>query len=300
MAAPEGSAYAAAHYALPAGAFLASFAKTTTFGGSFGSRLNEVRKATVIDLTGKVALVTGSSRGIGRACAKRLAEAGADVVINYLTSQSAAMEVAGEVQALGRHAATVKADVSEGEDIEAMIGFVKERFGRLDILVSNAASGGFRPLMDANPRHFEATMSTNVLALLTLVQTARPLLERQTGRAKVIALSSHGSHRALPAYGLIGASKAAVESLVRHLATELGDSGINVNVVLAGLVETDSTKHFPSADAMFQAVRNRQMTSGRPLQAQDVADAVVFLSSSLSDLIQGQTIVVDGGEGIRG
>lgn len=254
----------------------------------------------MIELDGKVALVTGSSRGIGRACAKRLAEAGADVVINYLTSQSAAVEVANEIQSLGRRAATVKADVSESDDIQAMMAFVKERFGRLDVLVSNAASGGFRPLMNASPRHFEATMNTNVLAMLNLVQAARPLLERKDGRSKVIALSSHGSHRALPAYGLIGASKAALESLTRHLALELGDSGINVNVVLAGLVETDSTRHFPGAEAMFEAVRNRQMTGQRPLLAQDVADAVVFLASPLSDLIQGQTLIVDGGEGIRG
>lgn len=254
----------------------------------------------MIDLDGKVALITGASRGIGRVCAKRLAEAGADVVINYLSSQNAANEVAAEIQALGRRVATVKADVSEPEDVEAMIGFVRERFGRLDILVSNAASGGFRPLMEATPRHFDATMGTNVLPLLTLVQQARPMLERTDGRAKVIALSSHGSHRALPAYGLIGASKAALESLVRHLALELGDRGVNVNTVLAGLVETDSTRGFPGADTMFQAVQQRQLTSGTPLMPRDVANTVLFLASSLSDMIQGQTLVVDGGEGIRG
>ena len=254
----------------------------------------------MIDLSDKVALVTGSSRGIGRACAKRLAEAGADVVVNYLSSQNAAAEVAHEIQTLGRRVATVKADVSEPEDVEAMIKFVRERFGRLDILVSNAASGGFRPLMDATPRHFEATMGTNVLPLLSLVQQARTLLERSEGRSKVIAMSSHGSHRALPAYGLIGASKAALESLVRHLALEMGDRGVNVNSVLAGLVETDSTRGLPGSQDIFQAVRQRLMTSGKPLLAADVADVVLFLASPLSDFIQGQTIIVDGGEGIRG
>lgn len=254
----------------------------------------------MIDLAGQVALVTGGARGIGRACAKRLAEAGADVVVNFVTSQSAATEVAQEIQSLGRRAATVKADVSESEDVQSMIHFIRERFGRLDVVVSNAASGGFRPLMDATPKHFEATMKTNVAALLSLVQAARPLLEREQGRAKVIALSSHGSHRALPAYGLIGASKAALESLVRHLALELGGRGINVNVVLAGLVETDSTRAIPGSEQMFEAVRRRQMMGLRPLLAADIADSVLFLASSLSDLIQGQTLVVDGGEGIRG
>ena len=131
----------------------------------------------MVGLNGQVALVTGSSRGIGRASALRLAEAGADVIVNFVTSQAAAEEVAGRIQQLGRRAAVVKADVSEYEDVQAMLAFVRERFGRLDIVVSNAASGGFRPLMDSTARHFEAAMNTNVRALLYLVQAARDLLE---------------------------------------------------------------------------------------------------------------------------
>lgn len=254
----------------------------------------------MIDLSGNVALITGASRGIGRATAVRLAEAGADVIVNYVTSQSAATEVAREIQQLGRRVATVKADVSEPDDVAAMMDFVRERFGRLDILVSNAASGGFRQLMDASPRHFENAMNTNVRALLLLTQAARPMLERSEGRAKVVAISSHGSHKALPAYGLIGASKAALESLVRHLALELGNSGVNVNAVLAGLVETDSTRGLPNSSEFFHAVNERRMTGGRPLLPRDVADAVLYLVSPLSDLVQGATLVVDGGEGITG
>jgi len=160
----------------------------------------------MIDLTGQTALVTGSSRGIGRACALRLAEAGANVVINYVTSQTAADELAAGIQSLGRDVAVVKADVSERDDIESMIEFVGQRFGRLDILVSNAATGGFRPLLAATARNFHAAYETNVLALLYLVQSAMPLLERAEGqgRSKVIALSSHGSDMALTYYGLIG------------------------------------------------------------------------------------------------
>src|SRR6185503_12390860 len=126
--------------------------------------------------------------------------------------------------------------------------------------------------------------------LLTLVQNARDLLVRNEGRAKVIALSSHGSHRALPHYALIGASKAALESLVRHLALEMGDRGVNVNCVLAGLVETDSTRGFPGAEELFAAVKQRQMTGGRPLLPKDIADSVLFLASDLSDQVQGQTL----------
>jgi enoyl-[acyl-carrier protein] reductase III len=250
----------------------------------------------MIDLTGRVALVTGGSRGIGRACALKLAEAGADVIINYVTSESAAREVAEQILALGRQPSVVKADVSEQDDVAAMIDFVAERYGRLDILVSNAATGGFRPLLDASPRNFEAAMKTNVMALLHLVQQSVKLLERSEGRrAKVIALSSHGSNMALPYYGLIGGSKAALESIVRHFALELGARGINVNVVKAGLVETDSTRKLPYGEQLFAARGFRSMTGERYLVAEDVANAVLFLASDLSDMVQGETLTVDGG-----
>ena len=135
----------------------------------------------MIDLTGRVALVTGASRGIGKACALRLAEAGADTILNYVTSQTAANEVAQEIQAMGRQAATVKADVSEQEDVAAMMEYVEATFGKLDILVSNAATGGFRPLLATTARHFEAAMKTNVLALVYLLQSGVRLLERAEG-----------------------------------------------------------------------------------------------------------------------
>ncbi len=252
----------------------------------------------MIDLTGQVALVTGSSRGIGRACALKLAHAGADVIVNYVTARSAAEAVAAEIQQSGGRVAVVKADVGEPEDVESMIDFVREQFGRLDVLVSNAATGGFRPLIATTPRHIEAAMKTNVQALLSLVQSALPLLERGEGRAKVIALSSHGSHRALPAYGVIGASKAALESLTRHLAQELGGRGINFNIVQAGLVETDSFLQMPHRERLRDARRTRSLVGERVLTADDVASAVLYLASCLSDLVQGQTLVVDGGAAV--
>ena len=172
----------------------------------------------MIDLTGRVALVTGGSRGIGRDCALRLASAGADIVVNYATSRSAAEDVAREIARYGRRVAVVKADISEPEDIPEMISFIRDTFGHLDILVSSAATGGFRPLLATTPRQFEVAMNTNVRSLIFLMQNAVSLLERSPGRAKVIGLSSHGSHMALPMYGLIGSTKAALESVVRHLA----------------------------------------------------------------------------------
>jgi enoyl-[acyl-carrier protein] reductase III len=259
----------------------------------------DFRNQQVIDLTGKVALVTGSSRGIGRASALRLAEAGADVIVNYVSSPAEARQVVEAIQQFGRRAVAVRADVSEQEDVAEMLDFVQRTFGQLDILVSNAATGGFRRVLDASPRHFEATMNTNVRALMYLVQAALPLLERTTGRAKVVALSSHGSHLALPMYGLIGASKAALESLVRNLTLEVGDRGVNCNIVLAGLVETDSTRFIPNSQEVFASRRYKSMTGDRMLAAEDVADAVLYLSSPLSDMVQGATLFVDGGAAIH-
>lgn len=253
----------------------------------------------MIDLTGRTALVTGSSRGIGRACALRLAEAGADIVVNYVTSESAANELAKKIQSLGRNVAVVKADVSEKDDIDSMIEFVDERFGKLDILVSNAATGGFRPMLAVTQKNFESTMRTNVMSLIHLIQASVRLLERAEGRAKVIALSSHGSSHAVPMYGVVGASKAALESFVRHWALELGDKGINVNVVKAGLVETDSTRSIPYSDQLFASRALRGMTGKRFLTADDVADAVLFLASPLSDMVQGETLTVDGGSAVH-
>ena len=253
----------------------------------------------MIDLTGRVALVTGSSRGIGKACALRLAEAGADIVINYVTSQTAAIAVAEQIRALGRRAAVVRADVSEQEDVADLISFIQEEFGHLDILVHNAATGGFRPLLNSSSANFQAAMTTNVQSFIFLMQSAAPLLTGQQHRGKVVVLSSHGSHVALPAYGLIGSSKAAVASLARHLTLELGDQGVNINVVEAGLVETDSTRRLPNSQEMFAGRKYKSMMGDRCLEAGDVADAVLFLCSPLSDLVQGQTLIVDGGAAIH-
>ncbi len=253
----------------------------------------------MIDLTGKTALVTGGSRGIGRACALRLAEAGADIVINYVTSQAAADQTAERIQELGRNVAVVKADVSERDDCESMMKFVDERFGKLDILVSNAATGGFRPMLAITQKNFESTMKTNVMALIHLVQASYKLLQRAEGRAKVVAISSHGSHMALPMYGAVGGSKAALESFIRHFALEVGDKGINLNIVKAGLVDTDSTRRIPYADQLFASRKLRSMTGDRFLTAEDVANCVLFLSSPLSDLVQGETLTVDGGAAVH-
>jgi enoyl-[acyl-carrier protein] reductase III len=192
----------------------------------------------------------------------------------------------------------VKADVSEPDDCESLAGFVRDRFGRLDILVHNAASGGFRTLMESKDVHFDKALHTNTLSLLHLVQPLETLLVAG-GCGKVVVLSSAGAHRAIEGYGLVGASKAALAALSRHLALELGPRGINVNILEAGLVDTDSSRNIPGAAMMLDARAGRSLVGARTLEASNVADAVLFLVSPLADLVQGQTLVVDAGASLH-
>ena len=250
----------------------------------------------MFDLQGKTALITGGSRGIGRAIAIRLAEYGTDVVVNYVRHKKDAMDTADEVEKLGRKCLLVKANVANGDDVKEMFAEITREFGRLDILVSNAASGVLKPALELTERHWNWAMDINARALLTLVQQGLPLMARGS---RIMAVSSLGSVRAIENYTTVGASKAALESLVRHLAVELGSRGINVNTISAGAVDTDALKHFPNRDQILQAASERTPL-GRLTTPQDVADIALFLCSGLSTMIQGQVITVDGGYAIRG
>jgi enoyl-[acyl-carrier protein] reductase III len=253
----------------------------------------------MFDLNGKVALVSGASRGIGRACAESLAACGASVIVNFLNSAEGAKEVVNSIQSCGGQAIAVRADVSERDDVQAMMDVIDEQFGKLDIIVSNAAAGGFRPLTQATPASFDSIMRMNAAPLLWLTQAALPLFHSTEGISRVIAISSHGSIRGIANYGLIGTSKAALESLVRHLAFELGRSGVNVNAIMPGIVATDAIKTLPGSEGMLKSVQEQILVRDRMLTPADVAGAVLFLASRFSDLVQGQVIVVDGGISIR-
>jgi enoyl-[acyl-carrier protein] reductase III len=253
----------------------------------------------MIDLNGKVALVTGASRGIGRACAESLAACGASVIVNFLNSADAAKEVVNTIQNCGGRAIAIRADVSQRDDVQAMIDVIGEHFGRLDIIVSNAAAGGFRPLTQVTPANFDSILRMNTAPLLWLAQASMPLLQASNSISRVIAISSHGSIRGIANYGIIGTSKAALESLVRHLAFELGRSGVNFNAIMPGIVATDAIKTLPGSAGMLKSVQEQILVKDRMLQPADVAGAVLFLASPLSELIQGQVIVVDGGISIR-
>ena len=253
----------------------------------------------MIDLSGRRALVTGASRGIGAACAVALAEAGADVVVNFRQSQDEATAVAGRIGDLGRRAIAVRADVSEREDVRGLVRIAAEQLGGLDIVVSNAAAGGFRPATEMTPAHLESIVRANAAPLAWLAQDAAEHLAAGPHAGKLVAVSSHGSRWAVPNYAAVGASKAALESIARSLALELGPRGVNVNVVLPGIVATEAVKSMPGVEGLLDGAGERMMTARRRIEPRDVAGAVAFLCSPLADMVQGETLIVDGGVSVR-
>ncbi|TCN18818.1 enoyl-[acyl-carrier-protein] reductase FabL [Mesobacillus foraminis] len=244
-------------------------------------------------MTNKVALVTGSSRGIGKAIALRLAKEGYDLVINYARSKKAALETAEEIEALGRKALVVKANVGDVGKIKAMFEQIEAEFGRLDIFVNNAASGVQRPAMELEENHWDWTMNINSKALLFCAQEAAKLMEK-SGKGKIVSISSLGSIRYLENYTAVGVSKAALEALTRYLAVELAAKNIVVNAVSGGAVDTEALAHFPNREEMLAEAREKT-PAGKMVEIEDIVHAVMFLLNDGSDMIRGQTIIVDGG-----
>ncbi len=247
-------------------------------------------------LAGKTALVTGAARGIGRAIALKLAAGGCDVAANYYNSHDEAEALCVEIRALGRRAVAIKASVGMPDSVDELFAELRRHFDRLDIVVSNAASGVLRPATEMALKHWRWCMETNAFALNLLAQRALPLMP-QGGR--IIAMSSLGAQRAMPDYGFIGASKAALESLVRTLAQELGPRGIRVNAVSAGVVDTDALQHFPNRAALLASFAERT-PAGPTLTPDDVAGAVYLLCLPEAAMINGHTLFVDGGFAISG
>jgi enoyl-[acyl-carrier protein] reductase III len=239
-----------------------------------------------VSAAGRRVLVTGGSRGIGRAIALRLARDGASTVaIGYFRSDSAAEETAEEIRALGAEPALVRGNVTSSRVAEQV-----EALGPLDVLVHNAATGVIRPALETEDKHWDWTLNANARALLGLVRVAAPAMPPG---ASVVALSSLGSVRVLPNYTLVGVSKAALEALVRYLAVELAPRGIRVNAVSAGVVETGALEHFPNREAMLASGADNP--AGRLVTPDDVAGVVSFLCSPDAEMIRGQTLVIDGG-----
>ncbi len=249
-----------------------------------------------MEFQNKIALITGSGRGIGKAIALHFAQNGADVVVNYFRNREPAEETAREIEKLGHRALIVKADVGDMDDLDRLFDEVKKEFGGLDIFIHNAASGYNRPVMGQKPKGWDWTMNINARALLFSAQRAAPLMEKRGG-GKIVSISSAGATRVLPDYVVVGASKAALESLTRYLGVELISKGINVNAVSPGVVETEALNHFAGMESKENILQKfiEQVPAGKLVSPEDVAGVVAFLCSSAASMIVGQTIVVDGG-----
>lgn len=244
-----------------------------------------------LQFANKVALITGGARGIGKATALKLAHAGCDIAIVYYNSSDEAQALVQEIEELGRKAVAIQANVADQQSVKDCYVLFREHFNRLDFLISNAASGVLKPTLKMSTKHWRWCMETNALALNHLVSEG---LDLMSAGSRVIALSSLGAHRAIPNYGFIGASKAALEALVRSLSLELAEYGITVNTVSAGVVDTDALKHFPNREQLLDEYQAHALAS-RPLAPEDVANTVYLLCLPEAEMINAHTLFVDAG-----
>lgn len=238
-------------------------------------------------------LVTGGSRGIGKAIAAMFAREGARVAIGYLHRSGTAERTAAELRASGGEVFAVQGDLRDPRRVAAMVEEAGRALDGLDVVVSNAASGPARPVLELDARAWDWAMHTNARALLLLARAAVPWMRaRESGR--IVAVSSLGAGRVAPGYAAIGASKAALESLARYLAAELAPEGIVVNCVSAGPVESGTLRRLPGGERILALARERT-PARRLVRPEDVAAAVGFLCSPEAAMIVGQVVVVDGG-----
>lgn len=244
---------------------------------------------------GKVALITGSGRGIGRAIALKLAEYGADIVVNFVRNRASAEETKQQIIALGRKSIVLKADVGKIDAIDYLFDQINSEFGGLDFFIHNAAVGANKPGLQQQPGSWDYTLNTNTRAFLFAAQRATDLMKVKKGGV-MLALTSQGSQRVMPDYISVGASKAALEALVRYLAVELAPYNIVVNAISPGLVLTDALNNFQFMKQMGIVERTIQATpAGRLVSPEDIAELAVFLCSPKANMIRGQVIVIDGG-----
>lgn len=244
-----------------------------------------------MDLVGKTAFVSGGTKGIGLAVAKKLGARGANVVLNYFRSRKAANEAVEEIKQMGVECYAHRANIGNHEQLPAIFEGIKERFGKLDILISNAALGLFTKMIDIDDKAWDLSMHTNARAFLNCVQLASPIMPDYS---RIVTLSSLGSIRYIPGYAAIGVSKAAIENIVKYMAIEFAPRNISVNCVSGGFIDTDALKSFPSYDQMLKEVSERTPFKrvGTP---EEVAEVVSFLAGPQASWITGQTVIVDGG-----
>ncbi len=245
---------------------------------------------------GKIAAVTGSGRGIGRAIALYLAELGADIVVNFFRNRTPAQETVEKIVQMGRRAWLVKADIGDEKGLAQLFDTIENQAGGVDFLINNAASGYNRPVMQQRFKGWDWTMNINARAALFAAQRSAPIMKARGGGA-IVNISSPGSERVLPEYAVVGASKAALEAITRYLAVELSSMNIVVNAVSPGLVWTDALQHFSTMrqDTELSQKAIQLTPAGRLVTPKDIAQVVAFLCSPAAFMIRGQTIIVDGG-----
>ena len=242
-------------------------------------------------LTGKVAIVTGASKGIGASIARSLASEGASVIVNYSSSKAGADKVVEEIAAKGGKAAAVQANVAQPSEIDRLFTQAKKTFGKVDILVNNAGIYEFLPLEKVTEEHFHKQFNLNVLGLLLASQAAARQFDVPGG--SIINISSVVSTVAIPESAVYSGTKGAVDAITRSLASELGPRGIRINAIRPGMVETEGTQ------SIVESEMRKQVEAATPLrrigQPQDIAGAAVFLASDDSSWITGETFVISGG-----
>jgi enoyl-[acyl-carrier protein] reductase III len=251
-----------------------------------------------MDLIGKTVLITGGSRGIGQQLALRLGREQSNVVVNFKQDAEAAARTVADVEALGGKALAVRADVADSDSVAELVSRSVERFGSLDVVVANAAASAFKSLSQIHAHHIEKTMGITVQGFLDLVRSSTP---HMPAGGRILAISGWDSFRVLPGHGLLGAAKAAMETIVKYLAVELGPAGITAVGLCPGPIDTDSFRTYSArtnagqeSDSYEQAWL-RLTPSGRFPTPEDFAEIMAFLCSSASAPINGQTIVADGG-----
>ncbi len=244
-------------------------------------------------LAGKVAVVTGASKGIGASIALHLAAEGAAVVVNYASSKEGADRVVAEVVGKGGRAVAVRADVAKRADVQRLFAEAKKAFGRLDVLVNNAGIYEFAPLEDVTPEHFHRMFDLNVLGLLLASQEAVKHFGADGGA--IINISSVAATAAPPTTSVYSATKAAVDAVTRSLAKELGPRNIRVNAINPGMIETEGVHAAGLAEGEFRKQFQAQTPLGRIGQPRDVAPAAVFLASDEAGWITGETLHIAGG-----
>jgi enoyl-[acyl-carrier protein] reductase III len=249
-------------------------------------------------LAGRVAVVTGGSRGIGRGIALHLARDGADCVITYRKNDAAAAETVSALEALGGRARAERLDLAEPSLVGPAFERIAAAFGRVDVLVANAAATAFRPALEQKPHNVRRTFAISVDSLVAMVQAAVPLMQGRPGR--IVLISGIDSFQAMGGHSVLGAAKAAAESLVRGLALELGPLGITVNAVTPGFVKTDSSTYYVSQGLGLDYERaTERLLAATPVRRhgtpEDVAALVGYLVSESASFLTGQCIVIDGG-----